>query len=76
MAGARRISKRLFTRMQRDLAWRLIDEPVVPPCRKVKVMVCDLREILEPYGVQIANKYGVGYCLTDESRAKLKELLA
>ena len=71
-----RKGKGLFTRGQRHLACDLLEKPVVPVTNVVKVRMSELRDVLSEYGIVIYTRRRVGYSLAEESREKLKELLA
>lgn len=42
------------------------------PDNLVKVHICNLRKKVAPFGVQIVNRFGVGYEMPEESRAIVK----
>lgn len=43
---------------------------------EVRVAVHRLRHVLEPFGITIENKRSLGYWLSDESKARIREILA
>lgn len=45
-----------------------------PDPKTVEVHICKVRRKLNVYGLEIKNRYGVGYYIEDDVRASLKDL--
>ena len=57
----------IMAALYRDLGQ---DEPAI---KIVDVFICKLRKKLKPFGVSIGTVWGVGYYLSDETRAMFRE---
>jgi chromosome condensin MukBEF ATPase and DNA-binding subunit MukB len=42
----------------------------------IKVAICTLRKQLEPWGIKVHSKRGYGYWIDDETKARIKTMLA
>lgn len=47
-----------------------------PELKIIDVYTCKARAKLKPFGVEISSKWGVGYYMTKEAKAKVQEYLA
>jgi DNA-binding winged helix-turn-helix (wHTH) protein len=49
---------------------------LTPKPRSISAIICYLRKKLDPFDIRIATVRGVGFCLTDDARDRIRELLA